>query len=350
MGTINKILFYSTKDFEQPYYVGSKNVNVQMAFTTEVLSSQTISQAKGFDVVSIFTADDASSPVIEGLYKNGVKYIAIRAAGYDNVDLQKAKELGIMVANVPAYSPYAIAEHAVALILALNRKIITADKQVHNNNFKITNLVGFDLNGKTVGIIGTGRTGSVFSKIMNGFGCRLLAYDIVENRELTEQYKLKYVQLEELCKSADIISMHTCLTKDTKYIMNKKLIGSLKKGVMLINTSRGACVNTLDVIEGLQQGILGSYGADVYENERGIFFNDLSDKSMNDELLKRLLAFPNVLITPHQAFATKEALTRIAATTFYNIDCWMRNVRSENELTWADAQPSKFITTEQIKL
>jgi len=328
-----KILFYSTKDFEQPYLETSNYRKEEIVFIKEALGLQTADKAKGFDAVSIFTGDDASSAVLEALHKNGVRFIAIRAAGYDNVDLKKATELEIVVANVPDYSPYAIAEHAVALILALNRKIITADKQVHQQNFTTSNLVGFDLNQKTVGIIGVGKIGGVLVKIMHGFGCRLLGYDIQENKELKEKYGLEYVDLPALCREANIISIHTCLTPGTRYMINRKLIGLMQPGVMLINTSRGGCVNTQDVIEGLENGHIGYYGADVYENERGVFFYDHSGKELNDPMLKKLLAMPNVLTTPHQAFATQEALSNIAIITFDNIECWKNNQHSKNELT-----------------
>jgi len=330
---IMKILFYSTKDFEQPYLDAANGGQEKVEFIKEALSLQTADKAKGFDTVSIFAGDDASSAVLEELYKNGVRFIAIRAAGYDNVDIKKATESGIVIANVPEYSPYAIAEHTVALILALNRKIITADKQVHHQNFTTGNLVGFDLHGKTVGIIGVGKIGSAFVKIIHGFGCRLLGYDIRENKMLTESFGLEYVDLPALCREANIISIHTCLTPQTKYLLNRKLIGLMQRGVMLINTSRGGCVNTADVIEGLENGHISYYGTDVYENERGIFFYDYSGKELKDEMLKKLLTMPNVLITPHQAFATQEALTNIAGTTFYNIDCWKKNQRSKNELS-----------------
>ena len=246
-----KILFYSTKNFEQPYLEIGRDRH-EVIFIKESLSLQTADKAKGFDVISIFAGDDASSNVLEALYKNEVRAIAVRAAGYDNVDLVKANNLGLKVANVPDYSPFAIAEHAVALILALDRKIITADRQVHIQNFTTGNLVGFDLHGKTIGIIGVGNIGSVFAKIMHGFGCHLLGHDIRENKELKENYGLEYTDLPTLCREANIISIHTGLTPGTKYIVNKKLIRMMRRGVILINTSRGACVNTADVIEGLE--------------------------------------------------------------------------------------------------
>jgi D-lactate dehydrogenase len=342
-----KILFYSTKDFEKSYLLSASNNMQQLEFIPEALSLQTAGRAKGFEVVSIFTGDDASD-VLEALQKNGVKFIAIRATGYDNIDLQMANELGIQVANVPESSPFAVAEHAVALLLALNRKIITANTQVQQQNFTLGNLVGFNLHGKTVGIIGTGRIGSVFAKIMHGFGCRLLGYDITENTMLTEAYGLNYVDLPALCREANIISLHTALTPGTTQMINKKLIGLMQHGTVLINTSRGACVNTADVIEGLQSGQIGFYGTDVYENERGIFFYDYTNKEIKDTILKKLLMMPNVLLTPHQAFATEEALINIAGTTFYNIDCWHKKLHSKNELTAALNTTPSYIDDEEL--
>ena len=328
-----KTLFYSTKDYEQPFLENANSDKQGVIYTRERLSLQTVNLANGFEAISIFTGDDASAPVLNALFDIGTRYIAIRAAGFDNVDIDQATKLGIAVANVPRYSPYAIAEHAVALILALNRKIILANTQVHAHNFTTTSLIGFDLNGKTVGIIGAGKIGTVFAKIMHGFGCRILVYDIFENLEAKQKYNLEYVDLPVLCREADIISIHTCLTPGTWHIVNKQLIPVMKPGVMIINTSRGACVNTADIIDGLESGHIGYFGADVYEKEAGIFFHDHSAKKLQDEMLEKLLAMPNVLITPHQAFATKDALTNIATTTFENIDYWENGERSRNELT-----------------
>jgi D-lactate dehydrogenase len=215
-------------------------------------------------------------------------------------------------------------------------------------NFTLSNLAGFDLHGKTVGIIGTGCIGSVFAKLMHGFGCRLLGYDVIENNMLTEAYGLEYVDLPALCREANIISLHTALTPATKHMIDKKLIGLMQHGTMLINTSRGACVNTIAVIEGLQTGQIGFYGADVYENEKGIFFYDHSDKELKDDMLKKLLGMPNVLLTPHQAFATAEALTNIASTTFYNIDCWHKKMVSKNELTIPSNLVPSYIDDEEL--
>ena len=344
-----KILFYSTKYLEQPYLEAANTRKEELTFIKEALSLQTADKAKGFNVISIFAGDDASSNVLEELYKNGVRCIAVRAAGYDNVDIKKATELGIVIANVPEYSPYAIAEHAVALILALNKKIAKVGDEAQNQNFTTGNLVGFDLNGKTVGIIGVGKVGGVFAKIMHGFGCRLLGYDIKENKELKEKYGLEYVDLPALCREANILSIHTGVTPQINYLLNKNLIDLMQQGTMLINTSHGGCVNIADVINGFENGNIGYYGADVYENERGVFFYDQSGKELKDEMLKKLLIMPNVLITPHQAFSTKESLTNLAATTLYNIDCFKNNQHSKNELIMQDSLTGAVIYVDDEK-
>lgn len=307
-------------------------MNHELTYAEEALSTATASLAQTHEAVVVFAGDDVSRSVVEKLHKAGVKYIAIRAVGYDNVDIKKANDLGIKVANVPEYSPYAIAEHAVSLMLALNRKLILADRQVHQHNFAVGNLVGFDLHQKKVGIIGTGRIGSVVAKILHGFGCQLSGYDIQQNKELVRKYNLKYVDLKTLCGSSDIITLHTPLNTATKYLINKELLDTMKPGVMLINTARGAVINTEHVIEALENGKIGYLGLDVYEKEKGIFFYDYSKNQITDEMLKKLMCYPNVIITPHQAFATNEALSNIADTTFYNIDCWALNKKSNNEL------------------
>jgi D-lactate dehydrogenase len=328
-----KIIIYSTKDFERNYLLKANRINHELTCVDEALNLKTAELAKGHDAAVVFTGDDVSTTVIDKLHEAGVKYIAIRAVGYDNIDIKRANELGIKVANVPVYSPYAIAEHAVALMLALSRKLILANIQVHHHNFTVGNIVGFDLHKKTVGIIGTGRIGGVTAGILHGFGCRLLGYDIKENKELSKQYGLQYVHLKTLCQESDIISIHTPLNAATKYLINKQLIEEMKQGVMLINTARGAIMNTQHVIEALESGKLGYLGTDVYENEKGIFFYDYSKNRIHDEMLKKLMSFPNVIVTPHQAFATQEALTNIADTTFYNLDCWSQYKLTENELT-----------------
>jgi D-lactate dehydrogenase len=330
-----RVLFYSTKKFEIPYLIKANHTHIDVQFTEDPLSAQTAHLAKGIDCVSIFTADDASTEVIRGLHVFGVKYIAIRAAGFDNIDLKEANDLGIRVANVPEYSPYSIAEHAVALILALNRKLVLANQQVKDHNFTLDNLIGFDLHGKTVGIIGTGRIGKIVASILHGFGCNLLGYDIHHSEELQKQFNVTYCSLRELCINSDIVTVHTPLNEQTRYMLDKEVFSCMKKGIMIINTARGAVVNTQDLISYIENGTIGAYGMDVYEKERGVFFIDRSTNKVKDPMLSKLMDLRNVLITPHQAFATNEALTNIADTTFYNILEWQAGLQPENELSHA---------------
>lgn len=327
-----KVTCFSTKEFERKSLVKANNGNHDLLMVPDTLSLSTASIAQRCEGIMIFTGDDASAPVIEKLHSIGVKYIALRSAGYDNVNLQKAHELGIKVANVPSYSPYAIAEHSILLMLALNRKIISTSARIHLKNFSLNGLVGFDMNGKTAGIIGTGNIGSVAVKILHGLGCRILAYDINQNKELTTSYGVKYTSLDELLKQSDIISIYTPLTQATKRLINKESIDKMKNGVMLINTSRGGIVDTSAVIEALKNGKIASAGLDVYENEKGIFFFDRSNEVLQDDLLSRLMAFNNVIITPHQAFLTNEALENIADTSFQNLTTWSLGNKSKNEL------------------
>jgi D-lactate dehydrogenase len=328
-----KVLFYSAKNFEIPYYDAANHTHIDLVYTNARLSLNTVNLSKGYKYISVFTADDVSAEVLKQLYLHGVTHIAVRAAGFDNVDLEAANELGIHVANVPEYSPYSVAEHAITLMLALNRKIVTANEQVHLHNFKLDNLVGFDLHGKTVGIIGTGRIGKITAKILHGFGCNLMGYDIVPDHRLEDEYNLRYCSLHELCLRSDIITVHTPLNAGTRYLLNRKLFSVMKKGVMIINTSRGAVVKTDDLITFLENGIIGACGMDVYEYEKGLFFYDHSKEQLNDEKLLKLLSMKNVLVTSHQAFATYEALTNIAETTFYNLLEWNAGLCTENELT-----------------
>jgi D-lactate dehydrogenase len=328
-----KVLVYSSKEFEIPFLEKANNKKHQLTFIKDSLSSETAIKAIGYDAISIFSADEACFITIEKLKGFGVKCIALRSVGYDNVNIRSASRLSIKVANVPAYSPYAIAEHAVALLLALNRKLIESNFRVNHYNFNLNNLVGFDLNKKTVGIIGTGRIGAVMSKIMHGFGCNLLGYDIEENSDLTKLYNLQYTTIRDLCERADVISLHVPLNTETHQLINEELISEMKEGVILINTARGSVLNTRDVIDGLKKGKIGALGIDVYENEKDIFFKDHSQDIPNDDLLMRLNALPNVLITGHHAFLTEEALTNIADITIYNLDCWDSGNETENELT-----------------
>lgn len=328
-----KILIYSAKDFEIPFLERANNEVHQVKYIPERLTAKTAILAMGFDAISIFSADIASSEVLERLKGFGINYIALRSTGYDNINLTTAKKLGIKVANAAGYSPHAIAEHAVSLLLALNRNLIRANEQVHTYNFSLSNLVGFDLHKKTVGIVGVGRIGKTIAKIMHGFGCEILANDLYKNEEAEKNYQISYTDLEYLCKESDVIFLCIPLNSQTHHLIDVNYIQHMKKEVILINIARGAIVNTKDVLQALESNKISGYGADVYEEESGIFFYDHSKDKPEDELLKRLIEQPNVLLTPHQAFATKEALMTIAATTFYNVNCWQQNIPSKNELT-----------------
>lgn len=327
-----KTLVYSIHGFDKPFLEKAAQGKHELVFTEQPLNEMTANLANGCDAVALFTSDNASEKVLEKLYAGGVKFIALRSVGYDHIDLAKAKRLGIKVANVPEYSPYAIAEHAVALIMTLNRKILLSQKLMNKNDFRLDELVGFDLHGKTIGIVGTGKIGTAFAKIMHGFGCKLIAYDIEENQELIHQTNISYTSLSELCKSADVISVNCPLNTKTKYLFNKSTFSQMKKGVVFINTARGGIVNTIDLIEALDIGAVAAAGLDVYENEKPIYFYDHTDSQINDVIFQKLRSYPNVLLTGHQAFLTNEALQGIADTTIDNLDGWSNNEISENDL------------------
>lgn len=327
-----KVAVYSFHQFEKPYFDELHSSSHQLHFLNVELSLETAPLSAGFEAVSLFVNDDASAPVLDILHNNGVRFIALRSAGYNNVDLDKAKEHGIRVARVPAYSPYSVAEHGVALILALNRKLIRAHSRIMEQNFSLNGLTGFDMNGKTVGIMGTGKIGVVLARILHGFGCQLLAYDKFENEEIKQKYAVEYTDCASLYQRSDIISLHLPLNEETRYIIAESSIQQMKKGVMLINTSRGALVNTNDVVQALKTGQIGYFGMDVYEEEDGLFFGDHSDEILQDDTIARLMVFQNVLITSHQGFLTETSLSNIAKTTMYNLDCFAKTVVSENEI------------------
>jgi len=327
-----KVAIYSIYSFDRPFFEKINNSNHELVYFKEQLSKETAHWAKDFDAIAIFTSDTVNEDVLKLLHSYGVKYIALRSVGYDHVDISKAAELKIKVANVPEYSPFAIAEHTAAMILALNRKLIIADNRVKRHDFSLGGLTGFDLNGKTVGIIGTGKIGSVLTKILHGFGCKLLAYDKIEESALQSKYGLHYTTLDNLCQQSDIISLNLPLNKDTKYMINEQQISIMKNGVMLINTARGGIVNTQSVINALKSGKIGSFGMDVYENEKGIFFYDHSHSILQDDTLALLATFSNVLITAHQAFLTNEALEGIVSTTLKNLDQWQSEGKSINDI------------------
>ncbi len=327
-----KILFYSIFEFEKPFLALAKHGKLEMEYTENNLSEDTVQLAEGYQAISLFTSDLANARTLEKLYHLGVKYIALRSVGHDHIDLKTAKSLGIKVANVPEYSPYAVAEQAVALLLALNRNIVLGQKLMELGDYRLNELVGFDLHGKTVGVIGTGKTGRAFTRIMQGFGCKLLGYDPVHNEKIVQETNLRYCSLDELVEQSDIISLHCPLNSETKYMFNHALFSKMKKGVVFINTARGMIVNTEDLIDALQKGIIGAAGMDVYEKERAIFFQNHINEKINDHPYTILRALPNVLITGHQGFLTNEAIQAIANTTIANLNAWEYNHISPNEL------------------
>ncbi len=331
-----KITIFDTLKFERPYLTEYNKQGFELNFLETELNEKTAVLAGGSEVVIIFVNDDASAPVLQKLHDVGVKHLALRMAGFNNVDLKKAKELGISVANVPDYSPWAVAEHTVALMLALNRKLIRANNRVRDLNFSLNGLIGFDMHGKTAGILGTGKIGAIVARILYGFGCKILCFDVKENEELKEQCDVEYAPLEEVLSRADIISLHTPLNEHTKYLINEETIELMKDGVMLINTSRGGLVDTQKVISGLKSGKIGYLGLDVYEEEEGLFFHDHSEDILQDDMIARLLSFPNVLVTSHQAFLTETALRNIAETTFENIAAWSEGKKAKQQIEIGD--------------
>lgn len=327
-----KVAVFSTHKFEQESLIAAAGPAHELLFLQPALSMMTASLAKGAEAVCIFVNDDASRAVLHELSALGVKYLLLRSAGFNHVDLDTAHSLGMKVARVPAYSPYAIAEHTVALMLALNRKLVKAHNRIREMNFSLDGLTGFDMHGKTVGIIGTGKIGQILGTILKGFGCRILAYDVAPDENWASGVQANYVNMDTIWREADVVTLHAPLTQDTKYLVNKEAIAQMKSGVMLINTSRGALVNTRDVIDALKTGKIGYLGLDVYEEEKGLFFEDHSEDILQDDVIARLLSFPNVLITSHQAFLTDTALQNIAETTISNLSFFETNSPGKNEL------------------
>lgn len=327
-----KTAIFNVKKFELDNLKLSNNNKHELSLFTTSLGPQTVELAKGHEAVVVFTNDNCSETVLEMLKKGGTKFLATRSVGVDHIDLKAAHRLGIAVANVPEYSPYSIAEHTVALMLALNRKIILANNRIRLNNYSLDGLIGFDMNGKTVGIIGTGKIGAIVAKILHGFGCKLLGFDLEPNQDLATTYGLTYVALDKLYSQSDIVTLQIPYNEHTKYLINKEAIGKMKDGVMLVNTARGGVLHTVDAIAGLKSGKIGALGLDVYENEKGLFFYDHSDELLKDDLFARLLAFSNVIVTGHQAFLTQNALNNIFDTTILNLDFWAMNQKSPNEL------------------
>ncbi|HSN97916.1 MAG TPA: 2-hydroxyacid dehydrogenase [Candidatus Nanopelagicales bacterium] len=303
------------------------------------LTRDTAALAVGFGAICSFVNDVLDAPALELLQRGGVRLIALRSAGYNHVDLSVAARLGMPVVRVPAYSPHAVAEHAVALVLSLNRKIHRAFARVREWNFSLEGLVGFDLHGKTVGILGTGNIGAVAARIFHGFGCRLIGYDLHPDARLEAELGLRYAPLEELYRESDIISLHVPLTPTTYHLIDATALARMKPGVFLINTGRGALIDSKALIDALKQGRVGGAGLDVYEEEEGVFFHDLSSRVLKDDVLARLLTFPNVLITSHQGFLTREALGAIATTTLDSVDAFERGEPLRNEVRAESVRP-----------
>jgi D-lactate dehydrogenase len=329
-----KVAVFSAHEFEKNYLIeAAKNYNHDLVFINDHLNANTVSKAKDFPCVCTFVTDILDSKNLKLLADGGTRLLTLRSAGYDHVDLKMCEKLGIRVTRVPKYSPNAIAEHAVALILSLNRKIPRSYNRVKDSNFSIDGLVGFDLNKKTVGIIGTGKIGTIMARIMNGFGCNVLAYDLNYDQSLIS-LGTQYVSLEKLLEASDIISLHLPLTVKTHHILNDEMLSKTKPGVMLINTGRGALIDTQALINHLKSGQVGYAGLDVYENELGIFFDDHSRNIIKDDMLLKLMSFPNVIITSHHAFLTDEALQNIASTTLLNIDEFSSGGKLSNEIVF----------------
>jgi D-lactate dehydrogenase len=328
-----KIAVFSTKAYDrQALDQANARHHHQLEYFESRLTASTAPLAAGFEAVCPFVNDEVTGEVIAALWADGVRLLTLRSAGYNHVDLRAASEHGMVVARVPAYSPHAVAEHAVGLILTLNRRFHRAFARVREGNFSLEGLVGFDLFGKTVGVVGTGKIGAVFCRIMQGFGCRILAHDPHPNEEV-RQLGARYVEIDELFASSDIIALHLPLTPETYHLVDSGAVHRMKKGAMLINTSRGGLVDTRAVIHGLKTGQIGALGLDVYEEEADLFFEDLSGTVIQDDVFARLLTFPNVLITGHQGFFTREALANIAETTLANATAFEKGEGTLHEVT-----------------
>lgn len=324
-----KIAFFDTKPYDKKSFEQYQNENLKFKFFETKLNIDTADLAKGCEVVCIFVNDTANAEVIDKLYELGVKVLALRCAGYNNVDVKYAYKK-IHVVHVPAYSPYAVAEHAMAMLLTSIRRIHKAYNRTKDFNFSLSGLTGFDLHGKTVGVIGTGKIGRIFINICKGFGMKILAYD----KFALPDADFEYVTLDRLFAESDIISLHCPLTPETEYIINENSIEKMKKGVVLLNTSRGALIDTDALIDGIKSRKIGAACLDVYEEESDIFFEDFSGHIVDDDTLARLISMPNVIVTSHQAFLTEEALGNIAETTISNINEVLLNGGSNNELCY----------------
>lgn len=325
-----KIAFFDAKTYDKNSFdYFAKLRNIEITYFEDKLNINTVSLASGYDAVCVFVNDDLNKDVINKLYDLKVKLILLRCAGFNNVDVKEAFNK-IHIFRVPAYSPYAVAEHTMALLLTINRRIHKAYNRTREYNFSLNGLTGMDLYNKTIGVIGTGNIGKIFIDICNGFKMNILCYDKFPSKDI----KAKYVDLETLFKESDIISLHCPLNEETKHIINKKSIQLMKKGVIILNTSRGALINSLDLLQGIKDRKIGAACLDVYEEENDIFYEDKSNHIINDDVLLQLIAMPNVIVTSHQAFLTREALNNIADTTTQNLLDYFNNKINNNEVCY----------------
>ncbi|MBW4467708.1 MAG: 2-hydroxyacid dehydrogenase [Pegethrix bostrychoides GSE-TBD4-15B] len=333
-----KIAMFNTRRYDREFFsaANAKHSSHELIYLEPHLDATTAALAAGIPAACIFVNDDANAEALRILAANGTKYLLHRCAGFNQTDLKAAAELGIRVARVPAYSPYSVAEHAVGLVLMLNRKLYKAYNRVRDDNFALDGLMGFDLHGRTVGVIGTGKIGMLFAQIMHGFGCQLLGYDAYPNLAFEAIGAARYVELPELFENCDIISLHCPLLPATERMIDTNAIAQMKQGVMLINTSRGKLIDTKAAIEGIKSGRIGYLGIDVYEQEDNLFFEDLSATVIQDDVFQLLQSYPNVVITAHQAFFTQDALSAIAETTLANANCFEQGQDCANELKYEE--------------
>lgn len=337
-----KVAFFSTKSYDRHSFAAANaNYHHELTFFDSQLNSNTAVMAANFPAVCMFVNDIADAATLDILASSGTRLLALRSAGFNTVDLRRAAELGIEIVRVPAYSPYAVAEHAVALVLALNRKLYKAYNRVRDDNFSLEGLLGFDLHGCTVGVVGTGKIGMVFAQIMQGFGCSLLGYDAYPKAQFEAIGNARYVPLSELLVNSDIVSLHCPLLPETYHLINANTIDQMKSGVMLINTSRGGLIDTSAVIKGIKSSKIGYLGIDVYEQEDDLFFQDLSNTIIQDDNFQLLQSFPNVAITAHQAFFTRNALESIATTTLSNISDFEQGQPLKNEVVYQPPTAAK---------
>lgn len=328
-----RVAVCSAQSYDRQFLLeANQGAGHDLVFFSSHLCDETRSMVVGFPAVCVFVNDTLNAAVLQALAAQGTSLIALRCAGFNNVDIRSAIDLGLHIVRVPAYSPHSVAEHSVSLMLSLNRHLQHSYNRIRNGNFSLQGLLGFEMRGKTVGIIGTGRIGTAVAKILHGIGCRLIAYDPQKNSDCIN-LNVEYVSLKKLYSNSDIITLHCPLNKQTLHLIDTEAVASMKQGVMLINTSRGAVIDTPAVINGLKSSKIGYLGLDVYEQEGDLFFQDLSDQIIQDDVFVRLLTFPNVLITGHQGFFTDKALSSIAQTTLQNISLFEKDGVCQNEVT-----------------